>query len=404
MNPILVLQLVTVVCVLILGFFVLRKNPHSSAHKYFWAFTMSVVGWNTSLFFAISEIGQSTPWARLVFFFGGFIPISLYLFSKTFLSGNAQLGILDRILAGTGVIIALGSGTGLVVKSARSMDHLYLIGDFSKLMPIHFAYFFGVLIWAFIILISKHRRAKSQEKLHLKYVILGFLSFFIPFLFTNIVLPNSFGIFEYNNLGPIFTLPMVFLIAYAIVKHQLLDIRVIIQRGIVYSLVFVVIVALYLGTIFITESFFKETATLADIVSAGIATVIGVITVPFIEKYFRRVTDKIFFKDKYDYSKAMYDLSEILNHNIDLDVLIRKMCDGLKTILRAKSADITLFSDEPPRTAVKDEWITVPIILESKKLGEIILGPKLSGDPYTQEDFTLLKTLSYQPAIAIEKA
>jgi signal transduction histidine kinase len=46
----------------------------------------------------------------------------------------------------------------------------------------------------------------------------------------------------------------------------------------------------------------------------------------------------------------------------------------------------------------------VPIILEKKLIGLLGLGEKRSGDMFSRDDFNLLKTFSYQAAVAIEKA
>lgn len=51
-----------------------------------------------------------------------------------------------------------------------------------------------------------------------------------------------------------------------------------------------------------------------------------------------------------------------------------------------------------------DIEVTVLIALDDKILGIMRLGPKLSGDVYTNEDLHLLKTFSYQLASALDKA
>ncbi len=49
-------------------------------------------------------------------------------------------------------------------------------------------------------------------------------------------------------------------------------------------------------------------------------------------------------------------------------------------------------------------FVCVPAISRSRLLGFLILGEKLSGDPYSQEDLDLLTTLASEGAIALENA
>jgi hypothetical protein len=70
--------------------------------------------------------------------------------------------------------------------------------------------------------------------------------------------------------------------------------------------------------------------------TAGLTSFIGIIFAPFIKKYFQRITDKIFYKDKYDFSKVIFELSEILNKNLNREELLMKITDKLLAILKVK--------------------------------------------------------------------
>ena len=48
--------------------------------------------------------------------------------------------------------------------------------------------------------------------------------------------------------------------------------------------------------------------------------------------------------------------------------------------------------------------LCLPMVISSKLIGIIVLGSKMSGDAYTNEDLTLLNTLSKQAAIAVDNA
>ena len=48
--------------------------------------------------------------------------------------------------------------------------------------------------------------------------------------------------------------------------------------------------------------------------------------------------------------------------------------------------------------------LCLPLLIGEELIGMIILGNKLSGDPYSSQDFDLLTTLSHQAAVAINNA
>jgi len=66
-SPILVIQFITFIVNLSLGFIVLLKNPKSRINRYFWLFAFGVAGWNLALFMTISGAGQPLLWGRLAF-------------------------------------------------------------------------------------------------------------------------------------------------------------------------------------------------------------------------------------------------------------------------------------------------------------------------------------------------
>ena len=94
------------------------------------------------------------------------------------------------------------------------------------------AYIFYVVFWvvymgvAFVIMLSRYKSAQAVEKLQLKFVLFGTLVAAIGGSLFNLFLP-LFGNYQYIWAGPYSTLVMVVAIGYAIVKHRILDIRII---------------------------------------------------------------------------------------------------------------------------------------------------------------------------------
>lgn len=319
----------------------------------------------------------------------------------------------------------------------------------------------SILIKSFFRMFKGYKECDKKRQMQIKYFSAGVLLALLGAIFFDIILPWILNDERFYSLGPMSFIFFIGFTSYAIIKHQLLDIKIIIQRSLVYSIVFSFIIGIYLSLLFVAGLFFNQTIDVAGIVIALITTIFSVYTVPMIERYFMRVTDYIFFKDKYDYSEALFDLSEVLNKNINLVILLKKIGIKLKEILKIEQLLIIL----PERKIVLDvngkinytlnqhlEWyskviesdnmllinnskeaqlakdkkerncenksykiilgkgkkfhvaMTVPIRLDNKLIGILALGEKLSGDMYSSEDCNLLKTFSYQAAVALEKS
>lgn len=283
-------------------------------------------------------------------------------------------------------------------------------------------------------LIAKHRRLRGAHRMQVKYVMLGWGLFFVGGLTVSLILPYFTGNADWSKFGPLFSVPMVAAIAYAIVKHQFLDIRVIIQRGIIYTVLLALIVGFYLIAVFVLGTLFRRATDVTVTVSALLTAIAGIFGVSPIDRYFRRVTDKIFFKDRYDYSEALHTLSHILNRTIERGDIVRQASEAFERILKVvkvsfffspadvppslaeyfKSNHDVIDCSDLPHTAhtgaireFAHEYSTaiiVPIVLEQSVIAVMTLGKKKSGDRFTGEDMKLLKTFAYQAAVAFSKA
>ncbi len=266
------------------------------------------------------------------------------------------------------------------------------------------------LLYPIVSLFRKYRdpRYVGVVKEQLRYLLIGISIFFLIGLATNSILPVFFDIYFFNGIGPSFALVLAGFIVYTISRHRFLELRIILQRGLVYSVTLSGIVAFYLSTLHVLGFFIQEAAGTALVLGGGITTIAGIFTVPHIDRYLRRATDKYFFKDTYDYADALLTLSEVTNVHIILEDLIRKAEESLVHIFKTEYAHIAVADEDgaPPSIFEAEDRTTlsIPITLGRSVLGTLELGEKRSGDLYTAVDKALLKTFSSQIAVALEKA
>ena len=70
----------------------------------------------------------------------------------------------------------------------------------------------------------------------LQYLGIGILIIAAGGITTNLLIPLVTGRSSYSAFGPYFALPLVLLVGHAIIRHRLMDLRLVINRGITYLL------------------------------------------------------------------------------------------------------------------------------------------------------------------------
>ena len=112
------------------------------------------------------------------------------------------------------------------------------------------------------------------------------------------------------------------LMGYAVVRHRLLDIRVILVRSLLYSTLTALVIAVYLGVVVGIEGAVQRRFGYTSPLFGVIAIVLLAVVFLPVRNFFQRVLDKLFFREKYDYQKmtqsfsrevaSVYDPAELL--------------------------------------------------------------------------------------------
>jgi signal transduction histidine kinase len=235
------------------------------------------------------------------------------------------------------------------------------------------------------------------RRMQLLYVLAGLIIVSAGELAFDLILPVS-GELRLYSLGPVMSLFFAAGCSYAITRHRLLDIRIIAQRSIIYSILFAGIAGVYIALLTAADFFLTDPADTTFFLSGGITVILGIFGIPVLERYFRSVTDSFLFKDTYDYAEAMLSLSRILQ-TAALDELVQSTEQELTRILRATSVQIYLsaYSEDTANA------LCVPIHLHEEQIGTICVGERRSGEPYAIRDFQFLTTFANQAATALSR-
>ena len=296
-----------------LGIYALVSGPRRLATYAFSLLAIGMGAWVGT--FALLLVTQSFFFDKPNHFSSLLVISSLFLLAQTFSEKNTWraswiLLYLPILFAAIVIVPA-----GLVVKSISFTSGGTVIPTQGAIFPYYAA---GLLLYFFaslFLFVRTYAMAQRSERLRMKYFFLGIGIFVVAVSAGDIVLP-ALGFPYLNAIGPVASVIFIGLTGYAIVRHELLDIKVVIQRGLVYSVLLSLITLAYLATLAIIARILGTDSAATAPVSAAIVTIIGIFTVPTIERVFQKATDRFFFKDKYEYSDALHHLSDILGSEL----------------------------------------------------------------------------------------
>lgn len=388
---------------LAIGAYVLFRNPHSWVNRSFFLFTLGIALWGggISLLYLTHHFGFDK-----VALGGGLVMLAgLYSFcflfpERTSFSRRALLSFIP---------LALGLALlpfNLYIESIVVDESGFVAPVNGPLFPVFMLISLGYSVASLGIFGRKFWRASGQSRLQLQYVGLGLGIFVVCMLLFNALLP-FLGVYQTNLLGPASSIFFISLTAYAIVRHQFMDIRIALQRGVIYTAIISIAAIAYTITLIAITTILPDEQMAAP-VSAGAVCLIGIVTFPLLERLFRKYTDRLFFKHGYTYATALEELSTELNNHTHLNELIYASMRSLMRILRPTHIRFVR-TDLSESLSLTDTTPTPPVISATISpngipFGSFELGPKCSGDPYTSEDESLLRTFSYQASVAFHKS
>ena len=205
--------------------------------------------------------------------------------------------------------------------------------------------------------IYRYRHVSTfQERQQTKWVVFGFclaiIGFVVSFLLVRVFFPTQmvksevFHILVSGMLSDVFLLLIPVSIAIAILRSQLYDIDVIINRTLVYGSLTGILAALYAGLIVGLESlvglFTRYTSQPIVLVISTLA--IAALFVPARQRI-QAFIDRRFYRSKYDAEKVLAAFGETLRNEVDLSHLREQVLAVVQKTMQP--AQVSLWLRQP---------------------------------------------------------
>ena len=459
----LIFTIISVLSTIALAVIVLLNNRKSVIHIMLFIFSLGFAGAIGSNYLTVyfTEANQVLTWIRMTMLFASILTPPFYIFIKNFPERTLVVSRWEVFLT---IVFTLGSML-LAISSWMFTNVDIVDGNIVASKGPAFFYFIAVFMYylarSIILLVKKIRKTTGVQKAQLRYILAGLAISFSFILFFNVVMTLIFknsSLITLTNVAPLIFIGTV---GYTIIKHRLMDIRVIIKKTTVYiaSIIDVLLIALALYWLEIT--FFKE--AIGPGVWGPVVLLIGLVIYNPIKKRFENIANKHFFTSLYNYQATLENLGKKLTYTINLSEIVDSIITTIKQTMHLDRAGVLLYDESSSNykiyrtegftesngiSLVRNNFLTnylkqsrkpvlyqeleslqtngnggkaeiaklkanmqrieahicLPLLVKDKLIGIIVLGQKVSKDAYTKEDLGLLEAVANQASIAVENA
>ncbi len=174
-----------------------------------------------------------------------------------------------------------------------------------------------------------------QERSRTAYLLIG-MGVVAAATLTN--LSDSLAKYAIDHVG---NLANAMIISYAILRHQLLDIKVVIQRGLVYSILTIGVTSVYLMVLFVGQALFHQSGYSNLVLATVVALIMAVVFTPLRNLTQERI-DRLLFRDTYEYRQMLAGFRRNVNAALDLERLAYDILDPLVRVMGAQWAALLL--------------------------------------------------------------
>ena len=304
---------------------------------------------------------------------------------------------------------------------------------------------------AFVAFVDAYRNAESVTvSKQLKWIVWGTGAGMLPFALIYAV-PYLGGLPTTPemelSLVPVVLVPLSF--AYAIVKYRLMDVEVLFKRGILLASLMVGVAAIFLAAFLVGTSWFGGDEH--SLVIAVLSAIVAALAVPAFRSRTERFIDRLFYREHYDFRRALARLAGEMNSQLDLVPLANRLVERISETFRMQrvalltavqdttvpelkvvaahglddsemeatqrfissasvrkrlSAGAIARASHMPAPVREGVWVlnAVPCFARGEVVGAFLLGATVDGEDLSSEDLDLLRTVAAQAATALVNA
>lgn len=276
-----------------------------------------------------------------------------------------------------------GDGTTPLVETAINLAILSLIA--------------GSMIYRYT------RRSTSLQRQQMKWGIAGAVVALPAFLLGDALMrmiDDSFAgvlaLIGWSIAMPVAALVFPICLTVAILRYRLFDIDLFLSRTLVWVVMTALVIAAYVGIVSGIGSLFRtDRTTLLSLVALGLTAVLF----QPVRQRLQRQVDRALFGERDDPYRVVRKLAGDLAETVQPVEALRATVRTLTDALRLPYAAITLEPGTPPVAAAGapgTAQIPIPLVYQSRPVGELIVSPRPGSREFDAADRQLLEDLAQQ--------
>ena len=434
------------------GLFILVfvSKPQTESRRRFRWYLLSMTLWSLGAFFLLVDVRHSISWMRVFAASAMTVMISLFFFTQTIIDQRTPWAKYVIYYGLVGIVLCLSTNLVVVDAYVEASTIHYEFGQ--GFILISGPSYILVIYSIYLLIVSRIKSFDVVQRNRLLYLIIAIT------LVPTISLVNFTALGKYpidiavNGLSAL-------LITYAILRYQLLDIRIVIRQGLLYSIPTVLIGTAYFLIITLFLNIFQlYSGVELFLISLLVAVITAIIAEP-VRVWAQSIIDRLFFREKYDSTLMLRTLSNNVATVLDLYKVTRIILNEVNSTLHIPTAAFFLREENTNRFQLTSQigvegaqhiefrqghplvlWLSthdqpltkhdlevlpqfqslwrserqdldllktelfIPIKVLDVLVGIFLVGAKRSEQAYTVEDILTLTTVANQTAVAIENA
>jgi diguanylate cyclase (GGDEF)-like protein/putative nucleotidyltransferase with HDIG domain len=454
MNSYSIVQACTFVLYIVL-IAVITRHARTKLKGSFLVYLVASIGWSLFSFLAHSDFNsdQARFWIKFVPFFSSWTIIAWAHFASKFINKGTRL--IPGLGYGYLFILTIMIFLGYIPRNTLDLGSATVYNDYGPwlyIMTLVSASLIGIVIYY---LFKGYRASRNPEyRNRIIYLLagIGILTVF-GLIFTS----AENQTYAFDHIGH---LGNAIMISYAIARYQLLDFKLVIRKGLVYSGITVTITAIYILALAGLQRFIQNLTTpLSILILVTIAILMAWLFNPF-RTFIQKTVDRIFYGERYNYREIIRTFGERMSNVLELEELAEAMLQPIAKAIRCKQVSLLFpnddhFGSQFAERLVKEEpvipvkfredspigaWLTnsniplsrdiidrkpefkglwetdksmldaaelellCPIKSKYRLIGILAISKKEGRGFYSTEDVEMLMTLADQAAVVIENA
>ncbi|MBD3380463.1 MAG: GAF domain-containing protein [Candidatus Omnitrophica bacterium] len=451
MNFLAFTGLINFITCIALGLFVLLKGFKSRQNITYFFLNVSVAVFSLGYFlWQITSDLSAVQWFKLLVVGIILINQAYLIFVFTFLNIIKRHKVPLTICFALNLFYIFANYKGWLYQDFLNKFELGIWPIPTNLFVSYLIFWVVQCVYGFIYLFINANKGSTRRRLQIRYFTIAAV---VGFLGGATNWPIWFNIY-FPPYGNILISLYIAIVAYAIVRHQLMDISVIVKKTIVFAGLFIASYAVFASFAYIGLGVIENFTKNRWIAMLPSVFVVVVMLRP-LESFLRNVTDKFLFQKKYDYKTLLKTFADDVLMVLDMNELVNLTVNKLTEIVKLENATILLSSgedgdfsivassgmedpeyeitsgsgisdllmtkpdyllfedssdtdnyDNEVRRAMKDlqARLLIPLVHRNQVVGLLTLGKKKSDEEFSQDDIDILLPISRTLSIAIANA